>query len=318
MEILVKKTTDLTSSEQGQLLCLFREVFCKERPLLHFRNQYLQNPIGYSYHALMLEEGNIVGSISYIPSYYVMQDKTYLFVLAVDAMVSSVHRSFSSFYNMVSSAYGYLKEQNVTAVYAFPNDTSFPIYAKSKLMTNIGNLNVYCLPLRVGGLKKPLRILNFLSIFSSFFYAYITSLFASNKVANYNIAKQASSYNQTRYQRLDGDYRIVSHRNVSFTYRVMNYEGVRTAFLLDVFEKSAKNFNTATRYILQKERQNMDILLYVGVLPFRRHGLIKLNERFSPKNFHFMGTLLERDNIDKTSFFNFPKWDVNLSDFDLL
>jgi hypothetical protein len=149
-------------------------------------------------------------------------------------------------------------------------------------------------------------------------YALFSRLFAGKKVHRFAIEKEAQTYNATRYKRLDGNYNIVNNEHGGFVYKVMEYEGVRSAFLIDVFEKSAANFNRAVRYILKNHSKEFDILLYVGRLPFKCSGLIKLPQKLSPKKFHFTGEILDKEKIDKQLFFNINSWDVNLSNYDLL
>jgi hypothetical protein len=87
---------------------------------------------------------------------------------------------------------------------------------------------------------------------------------------------------------------------------------------MDVFVKSARNFNAAIKHIIKHHHNEIDLLLYVGRLPFRLCGLITVPRRFSPKNFHFLGQLLQEEVIETDLFFNLDNWDINLSNYDLL
>ncbi|GHV45747.1 hypothetical protein AGMMS49546_32370 [Spirochaetia bacterium] len=318
MEYIIKKTIELTDSEQEQLLFLFNMIFKKVRPLDHFRNQFLNNPLGYSWHAMMIEAKQVVGSVSYIPSYYIVGDERHLFALSVDAMVNEQHRGFINFYKMVITIYNYMREQGVVFLYVFPNDTAYSIYIKSKLLEDIGSLTTYCLPYRIGGIKPGLSIFNSFSIFFTKCYVLLASIFAERKVHHFPIEKEFETYNTTRYKRLDGDYKIINYKGSEFVYKIMAYEGIRSAFLVDVFEKSATNFNTAVRYIIKNHVKEFDILLYVGHLPFGHHGLLRVPQKFTPKNFHFTGKILKKEGINDELFFNLDNWDVNLSNYDLL
>jgi hypothetical protein len=239
-------------------------------------------------------------------------------VNGVDTMVSKPYRDFVNFYDLVETAYDYLKKDGVVCDYGFPNDNSYLLYVKAKLGRDVGKLTTYCLPYRIGGIKPKLRPLNGFSFLFVHIYIFFTALFADGKVYYFPIEKETETYNATRYKRLDGKYNIVSHQGNSFVYKLMDYEGVRSAFLMDVLEKSAANFNKAVRYIIKNHHKEFDILLYVGNLPFKRHGLIKVPKKLEPKNFHFTGEILRKDAIDKELFFNIDNWDVNLSNYDLL
>jgi hypothetical protein len=318
MKFFVKKTTELNEYEQNEILMLFNTTFSKERSIEEFRNQFLNNILGYSFHSMIVDDMQIVGCISYIPAYYTMNGQRHLFTVAVDAMVNEQHRGFINFYKMIVTAYDYMKKEEIIFTYAIPNDNSYPVYIKSRLMKDIGKLNTYCLPYRIGGIKPALKALSWFSIFFVRSYVFFTSLFPDEKVYTYAIEKEAETYNATRYKRLDGNYNVVTYQGSEFAYKLMEYEGIRSVFLIDVFKKSAANFNKAVRYIINNHYKEFDILLYVGHLPFKNHGLIQIPQKLAPKKFHFTGELLCKDEIDQDLFFNLNKWDINLSNYDLL
>jgi hypothetical protein len=317
MEILVKKTSELTKDEQEGIVSLFNAIFSKDRSLDQFRSQFVNNPLGYSYHAMMIEGGRIVGCDSCAPSFYAINGKRFLFANSVDTMVDKPYRDFFNLYDMVNALHIYMKNEAVACVYGFPNDNAYPVFVKSKLMRDIGSLAAYCLPYRIGGIKRQLKAFNLFSIALANIYVFFASLISSGNIRQFVIAKEAASYNTTRYERLDGDYHVVN-RNGGFVYKLMEHEGIKSAFLIDVFDKSAANFCRAVRHIIKNHHKEFDILLYVGCLPFRFHGLIQLPQKLSPKNFHFVGAILDNGAIDKDLFFNIDNWDVNLSNYDLL
>jgi hypothetical protein len=318
MDFVVKKTTELTETEKFGILSLFNSIFKKERTLEHFHNQFLYNPLGYSFHSMIVDEGQIVGCNSYIPAYYSVNNELVLLAVSTDTMVAKAYRDYFCFYDMIIAAYVYMKEVAIVFVYGFPNDNSYFLYTKSKLMKDIGSLDTYCLPYRIGGIKRQLKMFNWLSIVFVRSYVFFASLFSSGKQYRFPIEKEAASYNATRYKRLDGNYHVVDYRGSGFAYKIMEYEGVKSAFLIDVFEKSPRNFCRAVQYIIKNHRQEFDILLYVGFLPFGLHGMIRLPRKISPKNFHFVGKILRDDKMEPDFVFNLNHWDVNLSNYDLL
>jgi hypothetical protein len=318
MEFLVKKTTELTDSEQEMINSLFNSVFKRNRTIMEFRNNFLNTSFGYSFHSLSIDNGKIVGCNSYIPSYYIIGNKRYCFVTSCDTMIDKPYRDYFNYNDMIAAAKEYLRESNITVIYGFPNDESFKLAKKRKKAKFIGELTTYCLPYRVGGIKSKLRLLDCFSIIFVNIYIFFTALFADKKVYHFTIEKEMETYNATRYKRYDGNYNIVTYLGSGFVYKIIDYEGIRSAFLIDVFEKSAANFNKAVRYIIKNHRKDFDVLLYVGRLPFRWHGLIRLPQKLAPKNFNFTGEILRKGEIDKELFFNIDNWDVNLSNYDLL
>ncbi|MDR0307896.1 MAG: GNAT family N-acetyltransferase [Chitinispirillales bacterium] len=318
MNITVKKTYELSESQQYGILDLFNAVFKKERSIEHFRSQFFNTVLEYSYHVLLYDDGSTIsGCCSYTPSYYIIEDKKHLCALSVDTMISASLRGRGYFKEMLSSGIDYMRNDGVAFIINFPNDISYPRYIKSELRRDIGKLATYALPYRIGAVKPKLKAFNWLSAASVNFFLFLTSPFAASKIHRFPIEKDLLSYNRIRYTQPNGGY-LQRSENGGFVYKIMEYENIRTAFLIDVFEKSAKNFNTALKYMVKNHNKEFDILLYVGVVPFRFSGLIKVPKAFSPKNFNFVGKLLRKDAVKTDLFFNLSNWDINLSNYDLI
>ena len=318
VKIIVKNTIELSLEEKEALIKLFNVIFKRNRTSLDFDNQYKNNGIGYSYHVFMVDNGEIVGSISHIPSYYFVNGIKLIFTIGVDAMIQKKYRDFFYYYDMVMAINEFARKNGTVLFYSFPNDISNPIVLKGKVASSIGKLRTYCLPYRAGGIKKKLKILNFLSISFSFLWIYIMALISSKKETKFLIEKDLDTFNDSRYKRMDGNYSVVREDKLWFAYKIMNYDGIRTAFLIDVAGKSPRNFNRALRYIVKKHHSEFDILLYVGYLPFGRTGLVRIPRKLEPKNFYFAAKIFDDSKFDKSTIFNISNWDVNLSNTDLI
>lgn len=319
MEFVVKKTNDLSDSEKQAMLDLFNIVFEQNRKMDVFLNQYIQNPCGYSYHSLMIDANKIVGFNSYVPSYCMVDGKRVFVANSCDTLVFKPYRDFFNLADMIAVARKAMTADGVAFYYGFPNDNSYPVVIKGKITKEVGVLDTYFLPYRVGGIVKKLKILNPFSKLFSYLLIYLGGP-GKKTVANFRIAKELVTFNQTRYKRMDGEYSIVPDIAGGFTYKVMEHEGVHTAFLIDVFEKSERNFKKAVKYIVRKEKQNFDILLYVGYLPkgLRNIGLVRIPHKYEPKHFHFTARVLNKDEVDEKVLLNIENWDVNLSNYDII
>lgn len=313
----VKKTSELTIEEKSQILSIFNEIFEKERTVKEFDNQYFNNVEGDGIHALMKADGVVVGHDAGTPCYYIINGKRVPAMCNVDTMIHPKFRGLENYYDLMKTAFDKYRELGYEIVYGFPNDNAFPLITGIKIMKFIGNLDTYCLPFRVGGVKKKLGFLNWSSIFFCRCWLGISSLFASKKLSHFLIEKEAESFNATRYKRMDGNYSIIHLPDLDFVYKVEDYEGIRAAFLIDVTQKSAKNFCKAAKYIWKQENKNCDIVLYVGVLPFGCTGFIKIPRKYEPKKFNFTAVLNSKI-IDKKEFYNISNWDMNLSNYDLI
>lgn len=317
MNFVTKKTTELTQEQKLGMLKLFVEVFEKERTLEEFERQYTQNCEGYSYHTIAEEDGQVVATNTMVPSRYIVKGQTRKFVNSIDTAIGKGHRGIENFYDMIKASFNDAAERGYDVVYGAPNDNSYALFTKLKFMSDVGKLDVYCLPYRVGGVKPKLAWLNPCSMLFCRLWAAASNLFASKSVARFMIEKDAESYNATRYKRLDANYTLAKAGSTTFAYKVTSHEGVRTAFIIDVFDKSPKNFCKAVAQLIKHESGNFDLILYVGHLPFNCTGLVKLPAKYAPKEFNFTAAAFN-GSISKDELLNIDNWDVNLASYDLI
>ncbi len=318
MEVVVKKSTDLSAEEFNQISSLFEEVFEKPRSIELLHRQYEQNPLGYAWISMLVDEGKIVGINTYVPSYYLYKGEKLIFANSIDSMVEKPYRDFFNFNDMVKSAYKAMAQDGVAFVYGYPNDNSFPVLTKAKLMKEIGKMHTYCLPLHIGGIKPSLKALNPLSELFCRLYAGVCGLFASSPGIKPIISKHDEIYNPTRYKRGDADYtRHTFSNGISIYYKIKNHEGVRTAFLIDLSQKTPKAFNQAVKHIISRHRKEFDLLLYPGWLNFSNTSMIRLPRKFEPKSFNFTGKILDK-NLIGNDIWDIQNWDTNLSNYDLI
>jgi hypothetical protein len=318
MEFIVKKTTELTNAEQVMINDLFNTVFERDRTVEQFRDSFLNTPFGYSFHSMMIDNGKITGCLSYKPYYYMINEKRHLFLLGVDTMISKPYRDFFNYQDMSATSTNYWKTTDVEMIFGFPNDNAYPVVIKAKMGKLIGRLYTYCLPYRIGGIKPNLKVFNWLSIFLSRTWVFFVSCCANKKVYHFSIVKEAASFNPVRYRGNNNAYKIINHKGNEFVYKITEHEGVRAAFLIDIFEKSPRNFCNAVKYIVRNHSREFDILLYIGRLPFKVHGLMRLPKKLSPKNFYFTYKIIKKDLVNEDDISNINNWDVNLSNYDLV
>ena len=318
MDFICKKTYELTEREFEQVTSLFNRVFIKDATPAFMKSQYVNNPLGYSYHSMMLDEGQIVGFSSYVPAYYICDGKKLVFAYAGDYMTDKPYRDFFNFRDIIKNAHKFMKENGVALNFGYPNDKAYPVMTKGKLTKVIGKMHTYCLPYRIGGLKKGLGSLNWLSMIGCRIWAACSGLFASKKNYEFLIHKEEESFNETRYKRFDGNYGFAQLKNGTFHYKVKEHEGVRTAFIVDVSPKSPRNFVDAVKYLLKHHSKEFDLVLYPGELPFGVTGMIKLPRKVEPKNFNMTANILDKEAVDESVIYDIRNWDTNLSNYDLI
>lgn len=320
MAFITKKTTDLTLDEKNSISMLFEEVFKEPCSVESFVDNYTCNFKGYSYHTLFLEDGKVVGVNSMVPIEYSVNGKRMLFVNAGGTMIAKSYRGIDNFCELIDESFNFIQNEGYNAYIGFPNDNSYPLYLGLGLMDDIGELDTYILPCKIGKFKKQLSFLDSVSFGLSKLYVKTIGIIGrwKHKAATYSIEKCLDTFEQFRYKRNQEDYIRLSLNNQGAAYyRVKMHEGFKTAFIVDVIGKTAENFRETVNTIMSREKNRIDLILYVGKLPFGMTGLIKVPQKYVPKRFHFTGHILN-NSIEKTLFTDIQYWDINLSNYDLI
>jgi len=312
-----RKTTELSRSDLDQILKGFNDTFSLERPFDVMMNQYVQNAFGYSWHNVVYDDDKVVGHICAVPSYYWCNGEKVVFVDGVDAFILKDYRDGEIFLEQLQSYFGHMKDIGAKLMLGFPDSKVMKLYSKTKVYKKIGEMQTYILPYRIGGIKPSMKLVNWASEAFSWVYVWMSGLFASKEVTKFKIEKDTESFNATRYKRMDGEYQIVNRGDVEFFYKCMPFKGVRAAFLIDVTGKSAWHFNQAVKYILKHNRNEFDIILYVGNLYFKNSGLLKVPAKLAPKQFNFIIKIFDKSyNNDMVK--DIRNWDINLATYDVI
>lgn len=319
MDFVIKKTTELTEEEKESLLDCFIEVFNHKRTLDEMCNQYINTPMGYSVHSLCFDEGKIVAAHTAFPSYYWVGDQKVKVYITGDTMVRKEYRDGAVYLDITTDLTAFMKRNGYSFTFGFPNESSYAVNKKGHLAVEIGRLDIFILPYRIGGIKSSMSWLNPFSKLFCKLWLLFSAIGAKDEACTSIVHKDDETYNSTRYKRLDGNYNHIQNNGIEFYFKIKKHDGVRTAFLIDVIGKSEKSFQYAVKYILETERKNFDLLMYVGYLPkkIRKIGLIKIPHKIEPKHFYMTGKVLDKS-FNAKRIYDINSWDVNLSDYDLI
>lgn len=321
MRVEYKKTIDLTDKEIQRICFVFETVFeGVNKNVEEFKNEFLNTCLGYSFHGLLYNENNeIVGANTYIPFKYIVDGKNELIGVGVDTMVMEEYRNFDNIMNLVGDGRRRLQDENFLLNIGFPNENSYPLYKKGFRDKEIGNLTIYILPYKIGGIKKELRYFNFLSISFTNILLLFSMFSREKKVFNTYVKRDLKSFEENRYKWFNPkEYKKITFDGINYSYKIKKYEGVDCAFLFNVYPLNKYSFDKAVRDLKRKEKKNISMIMYVGKLHFKPISLIKLPVKYEPKKFHFVGSLLKKTDIDEELLFNISNWDIDLASYDLI
>jgi hypothetical protein len=319
MDFIYKKTHELSTNEKDQICAVFAQVFeGHTKNIAEFNSEFCNTVLGYSYHGLIINDDEIVGSHSFIPFKYYFDNSKYLFALGVDTMILKQHRNFDNIYDIWSLGRTILKKDGISCLFGFPNENSYPLSINGFGDNDIGTLSTYILPYKIGAVKPNLKFFDILSRFLSKMMISISCFSTNRTIIEYRIHKDREEFDKTRYKWFNGEYEMVQEQDFSFVYKIKNHEGIDTAFLIDIHPMSKRNFDKAVRMMYIRSRKLFEIALYIGNLNFSPLSMIKLPKKLEPKTFHFTGKILDTSLIDSDVFSTLKYWDVNLSNYDLL
>jgi hypothetical protein len=91
---------------------------------------------------------------------------------------------------------------------------------------------------------------------------------------------------------------------------------IRTLYLIDVAPLAPRAFADAVRAVHAVAVRQADLVLYVGRLPFRPHGLVKVPASKRPRAIRMCGKILDRGRVDERVL-DMAQWNVNISNFDV-
>ena len=322
MKIVCKKTTELIAEEKKQICDCYHAVFEGDtRSLSDFDNVYSNTCLGYSFITMLKSgEDEVVGLYAVIPFDYIYKGEKQLFAIGVDFMLRKDFRNdFKNVMGICGESMKFSKANGVSCIFAFPNDLSHQLNTRILRMKDIGKLYTYILPYKVGDAKPKLKALNFGSMLFSWLMLGVSALDFRKKTYSTMFERDRSTFDSTRYKWFNpSDYRFYKDVDMSCSWKVADFEGVKAAFLMDFYPVSSANFNKAVRAMFNAENANVGIFLYVGNLPFAASSMVKIPLKYAPKNFNFVAQVLDRNLVNIEDVLNMNNWDVNLSSYDLL
>jgi hypothetical protein len=311
------KTKNLSEDQQQQIRNLFMDVFNKSMSFDDFQDKFYNNIKGYSYHSVLINEQDmIVGCYSCIPYEYNYFGNKLLFGLSVDTMIQEKYRGNPfTLKKLANKVYSEMVVDGVSFVFGFPNESVYFVRKKILKWEDIGSLKYYFMPLNMRPISTSLKSLNiFIKLYSKLINRLVKNEWCDNELMKKNITKvNDDKFIRFRYNKT---YTVIKYKNGYFAYKVYNEGDVKTAFLLDVYPMVKCNLEYAVKVIYNEERNNVDMILYIGHLDFGVMNLIEVPKKYEPKSVRVSGKILDVKNVD-SRIFDIIKWDVNLSNYDV-
>lgn len=320
MEIKICNTQEWTDKEWDSFVCSFEAVFQRGLASEYFKHKYCTVCDRHSYHALLLnDDGEVVGNVSIIPYYYHRDNNEVKIGLGADVFIRKEYRSDPLMLRrMYKKLTKLLIENGIVAVMAVPNATAYPYWKNVVKWKDVGAISYWAFPVKVGNILRRLKFLNLFSLA----YAYLSLIVAGvcntlvhskQKKFSLNIVDDESF----RDSRFYGDYHLVKKEDCVNFYRVVEEEGVRTAYLIYSMQNGRLTYRSLLAGVTDVlKNHKIDLILFVGPLRLFQTLFIRIPRKFEPKRLPLTCDLLT-ENEQLKDMLNFDNWDFGLLNYDV-
>jgi len=311
-------TKDVPESIWKSYIENFNFVFNKSFDLDHFINKY-DSYSNNSYHSFLIARNKVVAATSIVPMKYWINKKKIIVGLVVDLFVVKEHRKDPLIILKLYSELKKIIKNEISIVIAVPNINSVRYFLNILKFKQVGNLNYKIFPVNIGNISfNGNKLINkFSQLFSEihFFINKINSIFlvSEDKPKIY-----LDLNNKFLKNRFNGPYENYCKENYRFNYRIEIENGTKTAYLIYFDFNGKPNFKAllyAVKFI--KNKEDIDLILYVGSLTFCQTLMLKVPKFLEPKALPFIYeninlSLSQLDIVD-----NFKNWDFSLINYDV-
>jgi len=315
-DFVLKRTNEFSPEEKMQFLSLFARTFPKTISGEEFDRKYLCTPLGYSHHGLMFVERKLAGAYNLIPYAYNCFGTRRLFGLSVDAMVAREHRGGPfSLARMGALACEGAHRDGICFVFGFPNDNAYRVTKRVLQWNDIGELDFYALPVHIGSIRPNLAWANPLSRWCASGFVHLPRL-RPRRSPGFGVEKVRDE--QFEKHRYNGEHEVIHLGDgEKCVFRTcLEMDQVRTTYIIDIVPLTTACFARSVRAVFARTAARTDLLLYVGRLPFRAVGLLKVPPAKRPRRVMMCGKILDRQRVGD-AIFKIANWNLNISNFDV-
>jgi len=325
MEINIYKTYEIDDYLWNSIADGFNQSF-EAHPVTtnDLRLQYRSNTYGYSFHAVCTDGEKVVGFNTIAPYIYKHNGENVLLGLSGSTFVIKEYRNdIFIFHDMYQALKAYCVKENMISFLGVPNENSYMYSIKFLKCKEIFTLSYYILPLNISRIigKKNIFLVNF----TSKIYALLVILLNGLAKTIWNSKERSVPYqisleNSFHSSRLASNYyKNIIKKNIKIWYRVVDENGIKTAYIMDFRQKDEKTLKAlwfAVWSIFWKEKA--DVIMYVGTMNLKQAILTKVPAKFEPKRLPLTYNLLKINDPKIYKDIENPKnWDFSLLNLDV-
>lgn len=323
--IKVYKTFELTEDDWKQIVDGFNDSFGSNNSIKDMKAYYVNNELGYSYHAIdVTDEGILRGYNSIVPTkYYYNGSEIIAGISGGTYVIKEFRKDVFIFKHLMEALFESCCADGMIMKVGVPNNNSFKYAIKINKAKLVGYLNYYILPIHAFRLVTAKRhgFLNAVSAFFAKFHLFNVSLISSvyNLKASQKTFELVSDnhFYDTRYRKRKY-YTECSKGDYTGFYRVTEEDGKKVVYLMEFREKGKRTLKAlafVTKYVMKSEK-DIDAIMFVGTMNMKQPLLIKVPKKFEPKPLPLTINIINGDKEFEAIALDSKSWDFSLQNFD--
>jgi hypothetical protein len=316
------KTGELTDKQWSEITDGFNVCFNTSKTKEYLKNYYAKTVLGFSFHAVAIVDDKIIGYNSILPMPYRFREDNivYVGVSGGTFVLKQFRKEVFLFKDLMDKLFEICLDNNVKLKVGVPNENSFRYSIKVIKSKLIGFLPYYAFPVKISRIykKRWSKLLDIIPLFFMVllsFYRFLSKLVnpvGKNKIMELDVNEKFLE------QRFDaGHYTKFKEGEFEIVYRLVDEEVAQVAYLMDFREGNKRSLRALAYALKIIKDEDIDLVLFIGKLPFRQLLMIKLPEKFEPKRLPLTLNIIDKAFEDnKDELLNLDNWNFGLMNFD--
>lgn len=315
---------DFSPKDWETLSECFAVAFNQKKQPFELQNYYQSNFKGFSYHAVSRnQEGEIVAHSSIVPYRYNVNGEVITVGLSGGTFVMPAYRKEAFlFVDLIEELKAHCRLQGILITVGVPNKNSFSLTINLLGSKYLTDLHYYLFPVSLNKVfltEKRNFVDNLSSVVARCWFGLVRICSFVFDVEEKPKPVRLQFDEEFKSVRFGPKYSQIKTGQVDGVYRMVCEEGKNTAYIFD-FRRNGKRSVYALSVLMSHilKHENVDAILFIGILNFFQPLLAKVPRKFEPQRFPLTYDLLDESRKDLDEVLKNPdNWDFGLLNFDV-
>lgn len=322
ISIKAYKTHELADSQWSEITDGFNASFHTSKAKDFFKNYYSKTVLGYSFHAVATVDDKIIGYNSILPMRYKYGESSivYVGVSGGTYVLKQYRKEIFLFKDLMDKLFDICRDNDIQLKVGVPNENSFQYSLKVIKSKLIGFLPYYVFPVRVSRIYKKWwgKLLDIIPLFFIVLLSFYRLLSGLVNFTGKNRIMELDVNDEFLEQRFEASHYSKSEKGkLKVVYRLVTEDTAKVAYLMDFREDNRRSLRALTYALKVIKEENIDLILFIGKLPFKQLLMIRLPEKYEPRRLPLTLNIIDKTFEDDLNVLqNLDNWNFGLMNFD--